>query len=414
MGATTPQRIAQKYVTIAAIVSVAAGIVTPGVLRAAEPLHQPSAAELRTRALDLAYNLDYDEALGLLRTAVEQAPEDPAVHNSLATVLWLRLLFSRGAVTVDHYLGAFSRRQIDLGKPPAEVDAEFRRHVARARDLAEKQRDAARRDPVAQYNLGVALGLDASYTATVEGRMLAGFRAARRSFDLHETVLSRHPGRVEAGLIVGMYRYIVSTLSLPMRAMAWLVGFSGGRDEGIALVEAAARSRTDARADALFALVLIYNREARYDEALAALGELRKLYPRNRLLLLEAGATAHRAGRLEEADSLLNEGLARLAKDTRVRIPGELALWHYKRGAARAEAGRTGAALEDLRLAAGPDALPWVGGRARVELGRLALARGDRAAARGYAAEAAAMCARGNDPLCENAARTLQRTSNGR
>lgn len=414
MGAATPQRIAHTFVTIVAIVAVVAGIRSSRTAFAAEVFQQQSVADLRSRAFDLAYNLDYDEALDLLRTAAQQAPDDPAVHNSLATVLWLRLLFSRGAVTVDHYLGSFSRRQIDPGKAPPEVDEEFRRHIARARELAEKRLDIARRDPVAQYNLGVTLGLESSYTATVEGRMLAGFRAARRSFDLHEKVLQSHPERVEAGLIVGMYRYIVSTLSLPMRAMAWLAGFSGGRDEGIALVEAAARSRTDARADALFALVLIYNREARYDEALAALAELRKLYPRNRLLLLEAGATAHRAGKLDEAESLLTEGLARVARDTRARIPGELALWHYKRGAARAAAGRSREAQEDLLLAAGPEALPWVGGRARLELGRLALASGDRATARGYATEAATMCTRGNDPWCMNAARALQRTSNGR
>lgn len=375
---------------------------------------QSAAAELRTRALDLAYNLDYDEALELLRNAVERAPDDPAMHNSLATVLWLRLLFSRGAVTVDHYLGSMSRRQVELAKPPPDVEAEFRRHVTRARELAEKRLQASRRDPVAQYDLGVALGLDASYTATVDGRILGGFRAARRSFDLHETVLSRHPERVEAGIVAGMYRYIVSTLSLPMRAMAWLVGFSGGRDEGIALLEAAAASRTEARADALFALVLIYNREARYDEALAALGQLRQLYPRNRLLLLEAGATAHRAGRLDDAEALLNEGMARLAKETRAKIPGELALWHLKRGGVRAEAGRAEAARQDLRVASGPDALPWVGGRARLELARLALAQGDRAGARNQAGDAVALCSRGNDPICVEAARRLQKDANDR
>lgn len=384
---------------------------------AAEAFHsgrQESPSALRSRALELAYNLDYEPSLELLRAAVKQAPDDPAIHNSLATVLWLRLLFSRGAVTVDHYLGSLSRPQIDLGKPPPDVDAEFRRHVEQARQLAERRLESARGDPEARYDLGVALGLDASYTATVEGRLMAGFRAARRSFSLHESVLSRHPERVEAGLVVGMYRYIVSTLSLPMRAMAWIVGFSGGRDEGIALLQAAAASRTEARPDALFALVLIYNREERYDEALAALEELRGLYPRNRLLLLEAGATARRAGRLELAESLLNEGLARLEKDERPRIPGELALWHYKRGAARAAAGRTEAARADLRIASASDALPWVGGRARLELGRLALTSGDRAAAGQHAAEAQKLCAAGNDPACANEARALQRQADGR
>jgi tetratricopeptide (TPR) repeat protein len=345
---------------------------------------------------------------------VQLTPDDPAPHNSLATVLWLQLLFNRGAVTVDHYLGSFSRPSVDLKKPPPDGG----RRVPPARRTRARPRRAApvrgAPDVQAQYDLGVALGLLASYTATVEGRMMAGFRAARRSFDLHETVLSRDPGRVESGVVVGMYRYIISTLSLPMRAMAYIVGFGGGKEEGIGLLQAAAASRTESRSDALFALVLIYNREERYDEALAVLRELRVLYPRNRLLALESGATALRAGRAERGGGADQPGDAQLQRDSRPRVPGELALWHYKRGAARARAGNTEGAEADLRIAAGPEALPWVSGRARVELGRLALARGDRAAARDQAAQAQALCRQGNDGPCVDSARRLQRSAHGR
>ena len=64
-------------------------------------------------------------------------PTIPATHRALANVLWLNLLFQRGAVTVDHYLGSFSSRTVDLTKPPAEIDAEFRREVGKAIELAE-------------------------------------------------------------------------------------------------------------------------------------------------------------------------------------------------------------------------------------------------------------------------------------
>ena len=59
-------------------------------------------------------------------------------------------------------------------------------------------------------------------------------------------------------------------------------------------------------------------------------------------------------------------------------MPGEDALWRYKRGAARAALGRTDEALADLTVASGADSQNWVHGRARVEMGRLALKRGDR------------------------------------
>ena len=216
--------------------------------------------------------------------------------------------------------------------------------------------------------LGAALGLQASYVATVEGKLVAGFRAAERAYDEHEKALSLDPSRKDAALVVGTYRYVVSTLSLPMRVVAYVAGFGGGRERGIQMLRETAeldpeskpdrnpagvaiQRGNDARADALFALILVYNRERRYDDALNVLAELQRLFPRNRLLWLEAGSTALRAGRAQQADALLNEGLAMMAKDKRPRMPGEEALWRYKRGAARAALGRTDDALADLNVA---------------------------------------------------------------
>jgi hypothetical protein len=116
-------------------------------------------------------------------------------------------------------------------------------------------------------------------------------------------------------------------------------------------------------------------------------------------VLLEAGATAVRAGRGAEAEGLLSEGLAMFGRDTRRKVPGEAALWHYKRGAARVQLGKRSEAETDLQVALGPDSLSWVQGRAHLELARLAVRRGDRAAAEREANLAAAACAK-DDPIC--------------
>jgi tetratricopeptide (TPR) repeat protein len=196
--------------------------------------------------------------------------------------------------------------------------------------------------------------------------------------------------------------------------MAYVAGFGGGRETGLEMLRATAASNTEARTDAMFALVLVYNRERRYDDALRVLDDLRRLYPRNRLVVLEAGSTAVRAGRGANAESMLTEGLAVLARETRPRIPGEEALWRYKRGLARAALGRIDAAREDLHAATGANAQAWVNGRARLELGRLALTRGDRGGAAADAREAQSLCARGNDPECVSGADKLLRSANGR
>src|SRR3954470_3724609 len=62
---------------------------------------QETADALRVRGESLAYDLDHAAALTALRRSVSLAPDDPRTHRALANVLWLNLLFQRGAVTVD-------------------------------------------------------------------------------------------------------------------------------------------------------------------------------------------------------------------------------------------------------------------------------------------------------------------------
>ena len=91
-----------------------------------------------------------------------------------------------------------------------------------------------------------------------------------------------------------------------------------------------------------------------------------------------------RAGRPAEAEKALDEGVVRLRQDTRLRMPGEDGRWHYKRGMARLQLGKLAEAEEDLTLALGvKDMRGWVLARVRVELGKLADLRGDRAKAQG-------------------------------
>src|SRR5437762_11098875 len=92
-------------------------------------------------------------------------------------------------------------------------------------------------DADAHFQLGAAIGLNASYIATVDGSALGAFRAAREAYDEHQKVLDLDPKRKDAGLIVGTYRYIVSTLILPLRWFAYAAGFGGDRQLGIRMIE---------------------------------------------------------------------------------------------------------------------------------------------------------------------------------
>ena len=181
--------------------------------------------------------------------------------------------------------------------------------------------------------------------------MSGAFRSAREAYEEHEKVLTLDPKRKDAGLIVGTYRYIVAALAMPLRLVAYMAGFGGGKEKGLSLIEAAAAYHGDNQSDARFALILMYNRELRYDDALVQLAHLREEFPRNRLVWLESGSTSIRAGKAADAERFLSDGIARFADDQRPRMYGEDALWSLKRGTARATLGRTADATADLQQA---------------------------------------------------------------
>jgi tetratricopeptide (TPR) repeat protein len=367
----------------------------------------PASDALRARAAAEFYNLDNDRALALYRDAITADPNDAAAYRGLASALWTSITFGRGMLTVESYLGSVSRQNLKMPPPAAEVSSAFHEALNRAVALARARVAASPRDPAAHFELGSAIGLNASYMATVEGGMMGAFRAAREAFDAHEKVLSLNPSRRDAGLVVGSYRYVVSALALPLRWAAYVAGFGGGKEQGLQLVAAAAEYPSENQVDARVALVLLYNRERRFDDALAQLAKLKGQFPRNRLFWLEAGSTLLRAGRPAEADRMLTDGITRLAGDPRPRMFSEESLWYYKRGAARAALGRSADAEQDLRKAVSLEGRRWVGGRAHFELGKLALKAGRREAANTEFRAAIELCESDSDTPYANEARRL-------
>ena len=133
------------------------GIFLAALLFATALRAQAPTADLRERANDLAYNLDYPEALALLKEAVALDPRDPASARRLAAVAWFSILFGQGAILVDDYLGQ-ARSSVDRKPPPRELDMLFRTEIARAAALADDRLRANPRDADAHFKAGAAAG----------------------------------------------------------------------------------------------------------------------------------------------------------------------------------------------------------------------------------------------------------------
>ena len=394
--------------------SIGIAIVTGAILIRAFPglqAHTPEVQDanaLLTTAFKSAYNLDYNDAIGNARKAAALEPNNPRVQRGLATIIWLQILFRRGAVSVDHYLGSITKSQKTLPKPEPQSADEFKRAIEKAIELANARLKSNPNDLQAKFDAGAAYGLQASYVASVEGSVTSAFGIARRAFKSQDEVLTRDPSKVAAGVVVGTYRYIISTLNPAFRTMAWIAGMGGGRKEGIALLEAAQRD-PEARVDASAALMLIYSREGRHADVVKIARELGTEFPRNRLFQLEEGAAAIRAGRADAAESVLTRGIDALKKDPRPRIPAEEAIWYYKRGLARLNLNHQGPASADLQSALGAMPSDWIRGKIQVEVGKLADLAGRRADALTAYRTARTLCDATSDLLCSKEAERWMR-----
>jgi hypothetical protein len=178
--------------------------------------------------LELGYNLDHAGAIAAFKAKAD--PDDPAGYR-LAAATWTTMLFNQGAITVDD--SGQARADLQRSAPADALAASFHDAANRALALSEQRLHAHSADVEARYQVGAASEVIASYTATIEGRVLGSVGTARRAYREHERVLKLDSNRKDAGLIVGLYSYAVSALPMPLRLMANLAGFSGGKDQAL-------------------------------------------------------------------------------------------------------------------------------------------------------------------------------------
>ncbi len=350
---------------------------------------------------ELVYNLDYEEAIATFRRAVGERPDHPAPYRAVAVAAWLQMLFERGAALFDSYLaGSMYGPSGEFDDPPKELVQTFEQHLAHAIRLGESAVENDPDDPDGHYELGVAVALDASYRASILRQPFQALRSARRAYLAHERALELDPAYHDAKLLVGLYRYIVSVVPRPLRWVAYLAGFDGGKEDAIRMLADAARRSTEVRSEAQFALVLLYNREREFSLAHGVLRNLRRSFPRNRLLWLETASTWLRDDRPALADLILSHGFRRLEQDGRPRMMGEEAIWRLKRGTARVALGDTEEARGDLAIAARNGAATWVRGRAHLELGKLDNLLGEHQRARGHYIRSRQICNEAGDRGC--------------
>lgn len=312
---------------------------------------------------DHFYNLEYPEALLDFSRYEAAHPAEAEIHNNIAQTLLYREMFRNGALESELVSGnnAFLRRP-KLNASPA-VQKQFDDEVTQAISLSKARLQINANDTRALYTLGVSYALRSNYNFLVRKAWRDALSDATEARKLHDKVLQLDPGNYDARLIPALHEYIVGSLSWSMRALGFLAGLHGDKNEGIRKLEDVARHGKEDKLDAEIVLCAIYRREGRQKTALPMLNDLIRAYPRNFLFLFERAQIYAALGHKQEALATLMEitrlknsgapGFSSISSQKIYYETGNIQFWYNDLDDALRNLQRATASAKDLDLNSG-------------------------------------------------------------
>lgn len=241
---------------------------------------------LRRSGLEALYNLDYQKAQHEFKEISRLFPNHPAGYQLQAAGVWIKTLYESRRLQSSLYSSESFYTSGD-DKVDQKVIDDFRSLTRQSKQLAEAKLKEDPENVEALDFLASTQGLKASFEEAVERRHYAALRDGSEAVDRHRDVLKLDPKYIDAQLTIGLYEYTVGSLPPLVKVVAGVTGFRGSKKRGLALIEQVAKEGHWSQDDAKTLLILLYNREKRYNDAVVITRELSAKYPRNYLFRLE-------------------------------------------------------------------------------------------------------------------------------
>jgi len=274
---------------------------------AADPktLYQQSANAL--------YNLDFNTAQRGYEALTHDYPDNPDYWNALASSIWLRILYEQQKLNIESFSGSSFGTKESRDAVTPEAEKKLRETIATAIAKADAKLRKNHKDVRALYAKGISHATLASFEATAKRSYFSAGSKAKTAHDLHEQVLELDPSFEDARMSIGAYNYVVGVIPGFIRFLLLPLGIhSDGKDLGIQQLEAAAEKGKESTTDARMLLIVVYNREKRYDQALTILDDLHAKYPRNFIFELTKASTYRKMKRGDDAAQVYEHVLAKV------------------------------------------------------------------------------------------------------
>ena len=253
-----------------------------GVARAAaEPdIIAPTALD---RGFTGLYNLDFAGAQKDFSAWERQHPDDPVGPVSEAAGFLFSEFNRLGVLEGQFYENddAFTARS-KLKPDPATHD-HFQAAIDQTDKLAHARLNKNGKDQDALFALTLSSGLQADYAALIEKRNLASLHYAKEASAWAQQLLAVCSNCYDAQLATGFSKYIIGSMSAPVRWIMKMGGLPGDKQGGIADLQLTAQRGHYLAPFARILLAIAYVRDKDKSRALELLSSLRVQFPGNTL-----------------------------------------------------------------------------------------------------------------------------------
>jgi TolA-binding protein len=260
--------------------------------------------QIYQESTDALYSLDFSTAQHGFESLTRDYPDNPDYWNAMASSIWLKIMYDQQKLNIESFSGRGSFGTKESRDAISPTDEKALREtigiaIAKANVLLKKNP----KDIRGLYALGVANATLASFEASAKRSYLSAHAKAKTARSLHQQVLQLDPSFHDARLAVGTYDYVVGVIPGFFRMMLGFFGVrGGGKEAGIVQLETAAAKAKSVNTDARMLLVVIYNREKKFDAALRYINELHHRYPRNFLFELAEASIYGKMKRWDDAE----------------------------------------------------------------------------------------------------------------
>lgn len=268
---------ALSIVTVLCLILLAAAPALP------EPASSLAGGSLLDRGFSGLYNLDFAGAQKDFSAWQAQHPDDPLGPVSEAAGYLFSEFNRLGVLEAQFYENdaSFAART-KLTADPAVKDR-FSAALNRAESLARARVVKDPKDQDALFALTLSAGLQADYAALIEKRNLASLHYTKQASGFAQQLLSFCHECYDARVATGFSKYIIGSMTAPVRWVLKMGGLPADKQGGIADLQLTAQHGHYLAPFARILLAIAYVREKDKPRALELLAQLRTDFPGNPL-----------------------------------------------------------------------------------------------------------------------------------